>query len=143
MLWFREYTLSELNTSCIGTLCETLGIVFTRIDESSLTGTMPVDKRTCQPFGVLHGGASVALAETLGSYAANLCLDPAKARGVGQEINANHLRPVPPGLVTGVTRPIHLGRRSHVWEIRITDGQGNLACISRHTVAIIEHDPSP
>jgi 1,4-dihydroxy-2-naphthoyl-CoA hydrolase len=99
---------------------------------------MPVDDRTRQPFGLLHGGASVALAESLGSIGAALVIDPDKFLCVGQEINANHIRGVKEGFVIGTARPVHLGRRSHVWEIRIVDEQDKLVCISRLTVAIID-----
>jgi len=101
-------------------------------------GTMPVDARTHQPYGLLHGGASVALAETLGSVGAAMVIDPEKFICVGQEINANHLRGVKQGLVTGITRPVHIGNNSHVWEIRIYDEQERLVCISRLTVAILQ-----
>ena len=99
---------------------------------------MPVDERTRQPFGILHGGASVALAETLGSIAAGLVVDPDKYVVVGQEINANHVRAVRDGFVIGTARPLHLGRRSHVWEIRIADEQDRLVCISRITMFVME-----
>jgi uncharacterized protein (TIGR00369 family) len=98
---------------------------------------MPVDSRTRQPFGILHGGASVLLAETLVSYAATLVAEPGKAC-VGMEINANHLRPVSSGWVTGTARPIALGRRIHVWEVRIVDDKDKLVCISRCTMAVID-----
>jgi 1,4-dihydroxy-2-naphthoyl-CoA hydrolase len=99
---------------------------------------MPVDERTKQPYGILHGGASVALAETLGSTAAGLVVDPDKYRVVGQEINANHVRAVSNGFVIGTARPHHVGKRSHVWEIRITDEQERLVCISRLTMFVLE-----
>jgi len=102
-----------------------------------LRGTLPVDARTKQPFGLLHGGASVLLAETLGSLAANLCLDPAESLAVGLDINANHLRAVTSGTVTGTARPLHLGRTTQVWEIRIEDERGKLVCISRLTLAVV------
>ena len=102
---------------------------------------MPVDKRTHQPFGILHGGASVVLVETLGSIASFLCLpDPEKQHAVGLEINANHLRPVKQGFVYGTVRPIHLGRTTHIWDIRITNEENKLVCISRLTVAIVNAD---
>ena len=101
---------------------------------------MPVDERTRQPFGILHGGASVALAETLGSTGAGLVVDRKKYRCVGQEINANHVRAVSDGWVIGTARPVHIGRRSHVWEIRITDEQERLVCISRITMFVLEHE---
>ena len=99
---------------------------------------MPVDHRTRQPFGLLHGGASVALAETLGSVAANYCVDMTRFYCVGQEINANHLRAVRSGRVTGTARPIHLGGRSQVWDIRIEDEAGRLSCVSRLTMSVLE-----
>jgi len=114
-----------------------LGIVLTEQGEDFLRGTMPVDQRTLQPYGLLHGGASVLLAETLGSMAANLCLeDPAQGQAVGLEINANHLRAVTAGVVTGTARPLHVGRSTQVWDIRIEDEQGRLVCVSRLTLAM-------
>ena len=116
---------------------EAMGIVFTELGEDFLRGTMPVDARTLQPYGLLHGGASVVLAETLGSLAANLCLDDqANQQAVGIEINANHLRGVTAGLVTGTARPVHVGRSTQVWDIRIEDDQGRAVCVSRLTLAI-------
>jgi len=102
---------------------------------------MPVDARTWQPYGLLHGGASVTLAETLGSVGANCVVDDSRFFCVGQEINANHLRGVRSGRVTGTARPIHVGGRSQVWEIRIEDDKGRLACISRLTLAVVEGPP--
>lgn len=133
----RNVSIDELNKTSSGTLLTALGIQFTNVTEDSLEARMPVDHRTHQPFGILHGGASVALAETLGSVGANLCIDPKEFRCVGLEINANHLASVSSGYVTGVAKPIHLGRSTHVWEIRITSEQGKLVCISRITMAII------
>jgi 1,4-dihydroxy-2-naphthoyl-CoA hydrolase len=98
---------------------------------------MPVDARTKQPFGLLHGGASVALAESLGSLAGTMCLDAAKEMAVGLDINANHVRAVTEGVVTGTARPLHIGRSTQVWEIRIEDEQGRLVCISRLTLAVV------
>lgn len=119
-----------------GTIGEHLGIRLTEIGDDYLRGTMPVDARTRQPYGRLHGGASVVLAEELGSIAASLCVDPQRYRIFGMEINANHLRGVSEGLVTGTARPLHLGRASQVWEIRIEDERQRLLCISRLTVAV-------
>lgn len=120
------------------TLGDHLGIEFVEKGEDFLRAKMPVDHRTKQPFGLLHGGASVALAETLGSIASVLCLDdPMKQKAVGLEINANHLRSVTEGWVYGTVRPIHIGRRTHVWDIKITDENQKLVCISRLTVAIV------
>lgn len=136
-LWPRDYSLDEINRLNAGNLLGHLGIEFVAIDNDSLTASMPVDHRTTQPFGILHGGASVALAESVGSFAAFLTLrDPAKTT-VGLEINANHLRPVTSGFVHGVARPLHLGRNTQVWDIRISDDNGHLICVARHTVAII------
>jgi 1,4-dihydroxy-2-naphthoyl-CoA hydrolase len=137
-IWFKPYKLADL-TAHIG-MAKHLGIEFTELGPDFLRGRMPVEDRTHQPHGLLHGGASVALAETLGSYAAVLTTDPSKYRCLGQEINANHIRGVASGFVIGTARPIHLGRRSHVWEIRITDERDKLVCISRLTMAVIEID---
>jgi 1,4-dihydroxy-2-naphthoyl-CoA hydrolase len=121
-----------------GTAGESLGIQITEQGPDYLRGTMPVDARTKQPFGLLHGGSSVALAETLASFAGFLCLDPdAKQQAAGLEINANHLRAVTEGVVTGTARPIHLGRTTQVWEVRIEDDKGRLTCISRMTAAVV------
>lgn len=114
-----------------------LGIEFTKFEESMLTARMPVDHRTRQPFGILHGGASVALAETLGSVASFLVIPPDYA-AVGLEINANHLRPVKSGWVYGTVKPIHVGRKTHVWDIEITNEEGKKVCVSRLTCMIIK-----
>ncbi|MFY2763951.1 hotdog fold thioesterase [Arenimonas sp. MALMAid1274] len=122
----------------LGTAAESLGIRITEQGPDFLRGTMPVDARTKQPFGLLHGGSSVLLAETLASFAGYLCLDPAlKQQTAGLEINANHLRATTQGVVTGTARPIHIGRTTQVWEIRIEDEQGRAVCISRMTAAVI------
>ncbi len=118
-------------------LAEHLGIVITEIGDDYLRATMPVDARTLQPHGRLHGGASVALAETVGSLAANLTLDPAQQIAVGLDINANHVRPVKTGLVTATARPEALGRTTQIWSIRIVDEQDRLVCVSRLTMAVI------
>ena len=132
----RTITLEALNALSRGTAMEPLGIVFTEIGADYLRGTMPVDARTRQPYGLLHGGASVLLAETLGSTAGGLCVDEGQGV-VGIEINANHLTGVRQGHVTGTARPLHVGRSTHVWEIRIEDERGRLACVSRLTLAVI------
>jgi 1,4-dihydroxy-2-naphthoyl-CoA hydrolase len=129
-------TLETLNTLSAGTMARPLGIVFTEIGEDFIRGTMPVDDRTRQPLGLLHGGASVALAETLGSTGANLCVDDSRLC-LGQEINANHVRSARTGTVTGTARPLHIGGRSQVWGIDIVDESGALVCISRLTMAVI------
>ena len=137
MFWFHPYTLDQVHFKR-ATLASHLGIEFIELGADYLKGRMPVDARTHQPHGILHGGASVALAETLGSVAAGLVVDPDKYRVVGQEINANHVRAITEGHVIGTARPIHIGKRSHVWEIRIVDEQERLICISRLTIAVIE-----
>ncbi len=136
-IWKQDIDLAQVNNWNRNTLVEHLGIEVTGIDDDSVSGTMPVDARTRQPFGLLHGGASVALAETLGSTAANLCCEPNRERAVGLEINANHVRAAHSGRVHGVARPIHLGRSTQVWEIRISDDAGRLTCISRLTCAVV------
>ena len=140
MIWFRPYTLEQVRVYCVNMPLH-LGIEFTQIGADFLSARMPVNERTRQPFGILHGGASVALAETLGSVAAGLVVDPDKYRVVGQEINANHVRAVSEGFVVGTTRPLHLGKRSHVWEIRIADERERLVCISRITMFVIGLSP--
>ena len=131
-----DITLDTLNGWSEGTLMQPLGIAFTEIGPDYLRGTMPVDARTRQPYGLLHGGASAALAETLGSTAAGMCVGEGEGV-VGIEINANHLRGVREGTVTGTARPLHVGRSTQVWEIRIEDDAGQLVCISRLTLAVI------
>ena len=129
--------LAALNARNAGNAVGHLGIVFTEQGEDFLRGTMPVDHRTKQPYGLLHGGSSVLLAETLASMAANLCLDdPSQGQAVGLEINANHLRAMTEGTVTGTARPIHVGRSTQVWDIRIEDEQGRAVCVSRLTLAM-------
>jgi 1,4-dihydroxy-2-naphthoyl-CoA hydrolase len=132
----RPVSLDALNAQSRGTAMEPLGIVFTEIGADHLRATMPVDARTRQPYGLLHGGASVLLAETLGSSAGMLCVDEGQGV-VGIEINANHLRGVREGLVTGTARPLHIGRSTQVWDIRIEDARGRPVCVSRLTLAVI------
>lgn len=136
-IWKQQATLDLVNGWSPDTMIAACGIRFTDIGDDYLRGTMPVDARTLQPYGLLHGGASVTLAETLGSAAAMLCVDPAAELAVGLDINANHVRAVTKGIVTGTARPIHLGRTTQVWEIRIDDEQQRLVCIARLTVAIV------
>lgn len=131
----RQSTVEALNAQSRGTALEPLGIVFTEIGDDYLRATMPVDARTRQPYGLLHGGASVLLAETLGSMAGMLCIGDDEIC-VGIEVNANHLRGVRAGIVTGTARPLHVGRSTQVWEIRIEDEAGRLVCVSRLTVAV-------
>ena len=129
--------LAAVNAHAADTLVSHLGIVITEAGDDWLRGTMPVDARTRQPYGILHGGASVALAETLGSVAGNLCVDTSKEMVVGLEINANHVRSAREGLVRGVCRALHTGSRHQVWQIEIFDEQGRLCCTSRLTTAIL------
>lgn len=129
--------LAAINAHARNSLVGHLGIELTEVGPDWLRGTMPVDARTHQPFGILHGGASVALAETLGSMAGNLTLDTTQQMVVGLEINANHVRAVTQGVVTGTARPLHVGRSTQVWEIRIEDEQARLVCISRITLAVV------
>ncbi len=135
--------LEAMNTVHEGTLMETLGIVITEIGDDYVKGTMPIDERTKQPYGILHGGASLGLAETLASTGAGLCIDNSKYKIVGQEINANHLRSATEGLVTGIASPVFVGQRTQVWEVKIykseTDfNDKNLCCISRMTALRID-----
>ena len=137
-IWRSLRTVEELNGNRDATLVDTLGIFFTEIGDDFVRGTMPVDTRTVQPYGLLHGGASVALAETLGSTGAAMCVDAAEYQVVGQEINANHVRAARSGLVTGTARAVHLGGRTHVWSIEIVNDAQKLVCISRITMAVIK-----
>lgn len=134
--WKHPTDLDRVNAWNTGSLVEHLGMRITEIGDDYVRGTMPVDARTKQPFGLLHGGASVALAETLGSTAGNLCID-ASEMAVGLEINANHVRAATAGLVSGTARPLHVGRSTQVWEIRIEDERARLVCISRLTLAVV------
>ena len=137
-IWRYPQSLEWLNQASAGTMVGQLDIMFTEIGDDFLRATMPVDERTRQPYGLLHGGASVALAETIGSMGASMCLDPTAYRCVGQEINANHLRSVRRGRVTGTARPVHIGGRTHVWAVDIVNDANDLVCISRLTVAILK-----
>lgn len=138
-IWKQPHTLDGLNTLNANTMGEHIGIVFTEIGDDFITAIMPVNEKTLQPFRILHGGANVALAETLGSVASTLCVaDISTHTAVGLEINANHLKSVREGSrVTGTCRPVRLGRQIHVWQIEIRDEKGDLSCISRLTVAIV------
>ena len=138
--WPGDATLELLNERSRGTLMEALGIRFTELGEGVLRATMPVDPRTHQPYGLLHGGASVALAETLGSSAGVLMAGGNAV--VGLEINANHLRAVRQGIVTGSARPLHLGRSTQVWQIDIADEAGKPVCVSRITLAVLPRPPA-
>lgn len=137
MIWSQEFKVEQLNQFSRKTLSQVLDIKITAIGEDYLEGTMPVDERTHQPAGILHGGASVALAETLGSVASYLVIDREKFYCVGLEINANHVRSVKSGFVTGKATPLHLGGKTHIWNIEIVNEEGKLVCISRLTMAIL------
>ena len=141
-IWKQSTDLDRINAWNHNTLVEHLGMRVTEIGADFVRGTMPVDARTRQPFGLLHGGASVALAESLGSLAGNLCLDLATEMAIGLDINANHVRAATAGVVTGTARSLHIGRTTQVWEIRIEDERARLVCISRLTLAVVPR-PSP
>ncbi len=131
-------TAESLNKLSANTMVSHLGIEFTQVGDDFIEAKMPVDARTQQPLGLLHGGASVTLAETLGSVAATCCVDHAYQYCVGLDINANHIKSAKNGYVFGTTRPMHIGKRTHVWEIRIVNEQKELICISRITMAVID-----
>ena len=137
-IWFREFTVEDLNQRSKNTMAEFLGIEFTEIKEDSLTAIMPANERTKQPLGIVHGGANVVLAETVASTAANVVIDIEHYYCVGLEINANHIRSVREGLITAVTRPIHLGRTTQVWHIDLYNDAGKQTCVSRMTASIIK-----
>jgi 1,4-dihydroxy-2-naphthoyl-CoA hydrolase len=137
-IWHQKPNLDMINDQMNkNTIVEWLGIQITEVGDDFLSGTMPADTRTFQPYGVVHGGANVVLAETLGSVAGAHVIDMSTTKCLGQDVNATHLRPVSSGLVLGTAKPIHLGRRSHVWEIRLTNEAGKLTCISKLTLAIL------
>lgn len=136
-IWFDSFSMPAVRDHSQNTLVSHLGIEFLEAGDDYVTARMPVDERTRQPAGVLHGGASVVLAETLASWAATFCVDPAKNHCVGLEINANHVRAVKSGWIIGTARPVHLGRSTQVWEVRIQDEQNKLVCISRITMAVL------
>lgn len=142
-IWFdKDISLDKIRPVGKETMSEYLGIEWTEIGNDFLRAKMPVDHRTKQPFDLLHGGASCVLAETLGSFASYLVLDPAEFYCVGIEINANHIRSARNGFVYGVCSPLHIGSSTHVWDIRITNDEGKLVCISRLTVAIMKKKTS-
>jgi 1,4-dihydroxy-2-naphthoyl-CoA hydrolase len=137
-IWHAGFPLDRARERGRGTLLDHLGIELLEAGDDYLKARMPVDDRTRQPAGVLHGGASVVLAETLASWAATFCVDPARNHCVGLEINANHLRPVADGYVYGVARPLHLGRKTQLWDVRIATEDGKLVCVSRVTMAVLD-----
>lgn len=142
-LWRQTPDLDKLNASQQGTIGGLLDIRFEAFDDESITASMVVDSRTHQPYGLLHGGASVVLAESLGSTASYLCIDTSRFYCVGLEVNANHLRGLRSGRVTAVARPVHQGRTTHVWDIRLSGDDGKPSCISRLTMAIVPLGEQP
>jgi 1,4-dihydroxy-2-naphthoyl-CoA hydrolase len=139
-IWHRRPTLAELQATSRATATEQLGIEFTEVGDDFLAARMPVDRRTVQPYGLLHGGASVLLAETVGSTAAHCCVDDSAVLTVGIEINANHVRSVRKGWVHATARPLHLGRTTQLWEIRIVDDDARLVCVSRFTIGVVPRE---
>jgi 1,4-dihydroxy-2-naphthoyl-CoA hydrolase len=139
MIWYKkDLQLADFSHLGKGTMGEHIGIEFTELGADFMKAQMPVDARTRQPYGLLHGGASCVLAETLGSVASAMVIDPEKFICVGLEINANHIRGVREGPVTGIATPLHLGSSTHVWDIKIHDEREKLVCVSRLTVAILK-----
>lgn len=137
MIWKNKPTVAQFNQVPVRNLSHALGIEITEVGDDYLKGKMPVDERTIQPYGLLHGGASCALAESLGSAAGSYCVDLTQQAVVGLEINANHVRSVKSGFVYGTAKPLHLGGTTQIWEIQITNEEGKLVCISRLTLAVI------
>ena len=137
-IWFKNYSIKDINDLSKNTLNENLGIEFLEITEDSVIGRMPVDSRTVQPFRILHGGASASLAETLGSVSSMMCIDIDKHLAVGLELNINHLRSAKNGFVMGYCKSIHLGKSTHVWGIEINDDSGKLIATSRITIMILD-----
>ena len=141
-IWFKdEFSLEKLSALSAGTMAEFLGIEWLEVGENFIRAKMPVDERTRQPYGLLHGGASCVLAETIGSVASALVIDQSRAFCVGLEINANHIRTAKDGYVTGIGSPLHLGSTTHVWDIKIYDDRDKLVCVSRLTVAVLKRQP--
>lgn len=138
MIWFRKYGLTEVNTIFDKYMTKLLEIKAIEINDDNIIATMPITDNVRQPFGILHGGASVVLAESIGSVASNLIIDTEKYAGVGLDINANHIRSASKGLLTATCSALHIGKTTHVWDIKMHDDNSKLICISRLTVAIIE-----
>ena len=137
-VWKHKPDIDAINSDRMsGTIMERLGIRITEVGEDFIRGTMPADSRTFQPYGVVHGGANVVLAETLGSVASAHAVESADLQVFGQEVSASHIRSVSSGLVTGTARPIHIGRRSQIWEIRLENDEGKLTCLSKLTMAVV------
>ena len=143
-IWYRDdYTIDDLNNLGKNTMAETLGMYFSEMGDNYLKLQMVVDHRSKQPYGLLHGGASAAMSETIGSVASSMCINNAKQICVGIEINCNHIKGVKGGLITATALPLHLGATSHVWDIRIVDENHKLICVSRLTVAILKKREEP
>ena len=136
-MWKSDYSIEQVNSMNKNTILETLGIEITEKGSDFLVGKMPVDSRTVQPMRILHGGANVVLAETLGSIASLMIINPEEEISVGLDVNANHIRSVKSGWVKGTAKPISIGKKIHVWEIKITDDDDRLTCVSRLTVSIL------
>lgn len=136
-IWFKAFTPDDFNQRGLNTLADFFGIRFTEVGDESLTAIMPVTDRIRQPLGIVHGGANVALAETLASTAANAVLDIERFYCVGLEINANHIRSVREGMITAITRPVHIGRTTQVWHVDLFDDDGKQTCVSRMTASVI------
>jgi 1,4-dihydroxy-2-naphthoyl-CoA hydrolase len=142
-IWHGNPALQDLDWMRYGNIGEVLNITIDEIKDDCLIGSMPVDKRTVQPYGILHGGSSVVLAETLGSVASLLCVDSTQFIGVGIEINANHVKATASGRVKGVCTPLHIGGRTHIWDIKIYNSHDELICVSRFTCAIVAKNKLP
>ena len=142
-IWNQPFTLEQASASRAGTMTEHLGIDFIEIGDDFLRARMPVDHRTKQPYGIMHGGASCALAETVGSVAAYYCIDHSRQRSVGVKISTSHIKMARSGYVIGTARPFHLGRATQVWEILIHDEEGRLISVSRLRIAVLDYTESP
>lgn len=136
-IWKRKFSIEDLMAFEEKTILKPLGIEITEIGDDFVKGKMPVDHRTCQTLGMLHGGASVVLAETLGSIGANMAIGDPGEIALGLDVNANHLRPVSSGFVYGTAKPVHIGNKTQVWSIEIADEKGKIVCISRLTMSVI------
>lgn len=136
-IWFKQFSVDDLNQRSENTLADFLGIKFTEVGDESLTAIMPVTDKVKQPLGIVHGGANVVLAETIASTAANAVIDLQHYYCVGLEINANHIRSVKEGIVTAITRPIHIGRTTQVWHIDLYNEDGKQTCVSRMTASVL------
>jgi 1,4-dihydroxy-2-naphthoyl-CoA hydrolase len=138
-IWKTHIDINGIDQFCKNTMVDVVGIEFTEIGDNYLKGRMPVDHRTHQPFGIMHGGASCVLAETLASIAANYCVDGSKEYCVGLDINTSHVRMVKSGFVYGTATPVHLGKQTQIWEVRIVDEQDRLISITRLTLFVLQH----